>query len=291
MNVIFLQDEKYPVLLRELKDAPKQLYYKGRWDETIFENCLAVVGSRQMTAYGRQVVEKIVGEAAAAGLTIVSGFMYGVDAAAHKAALKAGGRTIAVMPCGIDLIHPEHQQDLYVEILDNKGLVISEYQGDAQPAYWTYPQRNRIVAGLSRAVLIVEAGEKSGSLITAGLAKKFGRKVFVVPGPITSQNSKGIMRLMRQGAAPVADAEDILKYYRKESKSGPEAKIIRDRKDIRNVNRSEGEILDILQREPMHIDDLARALARPASELGTILSLLELRGLIRREGPKYYPFN
>ena len=289
MNVIFLQDEKYPVLLRELKDAPKQLYYKGRWDETIFENCLAVVGSRQMTAYGRQVVEKIVGEAAAAGLTIVSGFMYGVDAAAHKAALKAGGRTIAVMPCGIDLIHPEHQQDLYVEILDNKGLVISEYQGDAQPAYWTYPQRNRIVAGLSRAVLIVEAGEKSGSLITAGLAKKFGRKVFVVPGPITSQNSKGIMRLMRQGAAPVADAEDILKYYRKESKSGPEAKIIRDRKGIRNVNRSEGEILDILQREPMHIDDLARALARPASELGTILSLLELRGLIRREGPKYYP--
>lgn len=289
MNVIFLQDEKYPVLLRELKDAPKQLYYKGRWDETIFENCLAVVGSRQMTAYGRQVVEKIVGEAAAAGLTIVSGFMYGVDAAAHKAALKAGGRTIAVMPCGIDLIHPEHQQDLYVEILDNKGLVISEYQGDAQPAYWTYPQRNRIVAGLSRAVLIVEAGEKSGSLITAGLAKKFGRKVFVVPGPITSQNSKGIMRLMRQGAAPVADAEDILKYYRKKSKSGAEAKIIRDRKGIRNVNRSEGEILDILQREPMHIDDLARALARPASELGTILSLLELRGLIRREGPKYYP--
>ena len=159
------------------------------------------------------MTEKLVTELAASGITIVSGFMYGIDAAAHKAALLAGGRTIAVMPCGIDLIHPEYQQDLYMEILNNKGLVISEYEGSRAPALWTYPQRNRIVAGLSKAVLIIEAGEKSGSLITANFAKKFGRKVFAVPGPITSENSKGIMQLIKEGAEAVSSAQDILREY------------------------------------------------------------------------------
>jgi len=213
-QAVTIDNKKYPELLKKIgKIAPKQLYYKGSWDSEIFKNCLAVVGSRRMTTYGRQVVEKIVGEAAAQGLTIVSGFMYGVDAASHKAALKVGGRTIAVMPCGIERIHPEYQQDLYVEILNSKGLVISEYEGDAQPAYWTYPQRNRIVAGLSKAALIVEAGERSGSLITAHLAQKFKRKLFVVPGPVTSENSKGIMQLIKEGATPIGSAKDILDFY------------------------------------------------------------------------------
>lgn len=182
MNLITISDNKYPKLLKEIgKDAPKKLYYKGKWDEKIFKNCLAVVGSRMMTAYGKRVVEQIVTEVAAAGLTIVSGFMYGVDAASHQAALKAGGRTIAIMPCGIDLIHPQYQQDLYVEILNNQGLIISEYEGTFLPVNWTYPRRNRIIAAMSQAVLIVEAGEKSGSLITANFAKKFGGRVFAVP--------------------------------------------------------------------------------------------------------------
>lgn len=215
-QVVIKGNKKYPKLLKKIgKDAPKQLYYKGSFDKEIFDNCLAVVGSRQMTTYGKRVVEQIVTPLSGAGVTIVSGFMYGVDAAAHKTAVQAGGKTIAVMPCGIDLIHPEYQQDLYMEILNNNGLVISEYEGNMQPSNWTYPRRNRIVAGLSKAVLIVEAGLKSGSLITANFAKKFGRKIFVVPGPITSENSKGIMQLIKEGATPISKVEDILDYYKK----------------------------------------------------------------------------
>lgn len=293
MNVITLQDKNYPALLRKIgKDAPKQLYYKGNWPfdtaqgkDDIFENCLAVVGSRQMTTYGRHVTEKIVGEAAAQGLTIVSGFMYGVDAESHKAALSVGGRTIAVMPCGIDLIHPEYQQDLYVEILNNKGLIVSEYEGEMQPVNWTYPKRNRIVAGLSKAVLIVEAGEKSGSLITGNFAKKFKRKIFVVPGPITSENSKGIMQLIKEGATAISSAEDILKYYRINHLKRV-SKIDGGRASINGG--VEQEIINQLQKEALDIDTISRSLRVSAAELGTILSLMQLKGFVKKENNKYY---
>jgi DNA processing protein len=283
-QVITKDNKKYPKLLKKVgRDAPKQLYYKGSWDKDIFENCLAVVGSRRMTTYGKQVVEKIVGEVAAAGVTIVSGFMYGVDAAAHKAALKIGGRTIAVMPCGIDLIHPEYQQDLYVEILNNRGLVISEYEGNMQPVNWTYPRRNRIVAGLSKAALIVEAGEKSGSLITANFAKKFKRKVFVVPGPITSENTKGIMQLIKDGAEVVGFGKDILDYYKITASGTSQPKGL-----IQDLGGLEKEIAKRLQSEPLEIDAIARIFGIPAAKIGTTLSLMELRGLIKQEGGKYH---
>ena len=304
MNVVTINDKKYPKLLKKIgKDAPKQLYYKGNWDKDIFENCLAVVGSRRMTTYGKQVVEKIVTQLSGAGITIVSGFMYGVDAAAHKAALLAGGRTIAVMPCGIDLIHPEYQQDLYAEILNNKGLVVSEYEGNMGPALWTYPQRNRIVVGLSKAALIIEAAEKSGSLITANWAKKFERKVFVVPGPITSENSKGIMQLIKEGATPVSSAEDILEFYcsspvfsSRFTPEGPYAsRKIQDSRAPHDFKISfseltpiEQQIIDRLRREPLEVDTLARILGISASELGTTLSLMQLRGLIKQESNRYY---
>jgi len=301
-KVITLQDKKYPRLLKEIKDPPKKLYYKGNWDSEIFENCLAVVGSRQMTSYGRRVVQDIVSQLAAAGLTIVSGFMYGIDAASHKACLRAGGRTIAVMPCGIDLIHPEDQKDLYLEILNNKGLVISEYEGGFLPGLWTYPQRNRIVAGLSKAALIVEAGLKSGSLITANFAKQFGRKVFAIPGPITSETSKGTLQLLKEGAILVTSAQDILEYYplRKRNFSNrfpltaPYPPSLRSGgpPDSRNLFSSlpllEKQILEQLQREPLDIDTLARSLGIPASKLGTILSLMQLKGFIQQEAGKYH---
>lgn len=281
-GVIKVEDKKYPKLLRKIgKEAPKQLYYKGSWSDEIFENCLAVVGSRRMTSYGRQVTERIVGEVAAAGITIVSGFMYGIDAQAHKAALKVGGRTIAVMPCGIDLIHPEYQRDLYQEILNNNGLVISEYEGDRQPELWTYPQRNRIVAGLSKAVLVVEAGEKSGSLITANWARKFGRKLFAVPGPVTSEVSKGTLQLIREGAGMVTSSQDILRYYKKDKQ------VVLEPKEIK-ASGMEGKILDQLRREPMDIDDLSRSLGIPVQTLGTILSLMQLKSIIRQDSNKYY---
>jgi len=292
MNIITLNDKKYPKLLKKIgKAAPKQLYYKGAWDENIFENCLAVVGSRQMTSYGKRAVEQIVTEAAASGITIVSGFMYGVDAMAHQAALNAGGKTIAVMPCGIDLIHPEYQQDLYSEILNNNGLVISEYEGTMQPANWTYPKRNRIVAGLSKACLVVEAGEKSGSLITASFAKKYKRKIFAVPGQIFSENSKGIFQLIKEGAKMLTSAKEILNFFNitgalcfpGASTKGGSTKL--------KIDGVEGKILAHLKNEPLEVDVLARDFNLPVAEVGTILSLMQLKGFICQEGNKYRPNN
>ncbi|MBI2626482.1 MAG: DNA-protecting protein DprA [Candidatus Nealsonbacteria bacterium] len=285
MNVINIDDKKYPQLLKKIgKDAPKQLYYKGAWDDDIFKNCLAVVGSRRLTSYGRQVTERLVTEIAALGITIVSGFMYGGDATAHKAAVKAGGRTIAVMPCGIERIHPEYQQDLYVEILNNNGLIISEYEGDQMPVNWMYPRRNRIVAGLSRATLVIEAGLKSGTLITANLAKKFGRKIFAVPGPITSEVSKGTSQLLKEGAALVTSAKDILDFF---GVSG--LRSLASKKEAKLPGGDiEQKIIEQLKRESMEIDALARSFNMPVSKISAILSIMQLRGLIRQEGSKYY---
>ncbi len=283
-NKITLNDARYPKALKVLgRDAPKQLYYKGNWDSDIFENCLAVVGSRKMTVYGRQVVRKLVLEIASRGITIVSGFMYGIDAEAHKAALDVGGKTIAVMPCGIDIIHPEYQVKLYDEILKNQGLVISEYEGNSLPANWTYPRRNRIVAGLSKAVMVVEAGERSGSLITANFARKFKRKIFAVPGPLTSVLSKGINQLIKQGAEVVTGVGDVLEFFGKSFTKCATPSVV-------HFTQIEKRIVQELQKEPMEIDLLSRSLNISAAETGKILSFMELKRVIYKERGKYYVY-
>lgn len=289
-NIIRKGQKEYPALLRELGDAPKQLYYKGNWDTKLFEKCLAVVGTRRMTSYGRRVTEELVGEIASQGITIVSGFMYGIDATAHKAALRVGGKTIAVMPCGIDMIHPADQADLYKEVIDSGGLVISEYEGNFKPLLWTYPKRNRIVAGLSQATLVVEAGEKSGSLITANFAKKYKRKLFAVPGPLTSSVSVGIMQLIREGASVATSARDILGFYDIKSE-------IRNSKFETNSNVQnskfqtiEGRILEQLRREPLESDQLARTLEIGIAQLGAALSTMQLSGIITEENGKYHAY-
>jgi len=287
-GIIKLNDSKYPALLNKIgKDVPKQLYYKG--DASLLSSdCLAVVGSRRMTTYGKQIVQKLVSQIVSNGITIVSGFMYGIDATAHKAAVDAGGRTIAVMPCGIDRVHPEYQIKLYSDILENNGLIISEYEGDAQPAYWTYPKRNRIVAGLSKAVLVIEAGEKSGSLITAHMAKKFGRKLFATPSPITSILSFGTNGLIKEGKAIMAtEAEDILKFYNKKDK------IICDRLSLSQNNSCDRlslsqVIMQELQAEPTEINNLARKLNVSIPEISKLVSLMEIKGQINKENNKYY---
>lgn len=285
-KVITIKDEKYPALLRKIgKEAPEKLYYKGNWNEQIFENCLAVVGSRHLTSYGRKMTEQLVTEIVAGGVTIVSGFMYGGDEAAHKATVEVGGRTIAVMPCGIDMIHPEYQEELYNEILENNGLIISEFEGSFPPAPWTYPKRNRIVAGLSKAVLIVEAGLNSGSLITAEFAKKFGRKIFTVPGPLTSEVSKGTAQLIKEGANVATEAADILKYY---GMSLAKPGLARAKPGLAQMDKLEKEIIEQLQKEPLEVDTLARLLGMSVSKIGTTLSLMQLKGFINQEGGKYY---
>jgi len=291
MNIVNLEDKNYPKLLKKIgRDAPKKLYYKGFWDEKIFGDCLAVVGSRHLTIYGKQVTEKLVTEIAASGITIVSGFMYGGDTAAHGAAVKAGGRTIAVMPCGIDLIHPEYQQELYAEILNNKGLIISEYKEKMQPSNWTYPRRNRIVAGLCQAILVVEAGLKSGSLITANFAKKFGRKIFAVPGPITSEVSQGTAQLLKEGADLAVSAKDILDFYKIKSQIlNLKSQTSSNDQNSDTADSVERRIMERLRREPLDIDTLSRAFSVTTASLGVTLSLMQLRGLIYQDGPKYYP--
>ncbi len=214
---IKIDSEKYPSLLAKTKNPPRRLRYRGAFDENIFQSTLAVVGSRKATGYGRVVTEKLVQELAKEGTTIVSGFMYGIDALAHRAALSVGGRTIAVMPCGVDVIHPEYQKSLFYEI-EKKGLILSEFEDDFPPDKWTYPKRNRIVVGLSVATLVIEAAERSGSLISASFAKDYGRAVFAVPGEITSGVSRGTNKLIKKGAKIVTCAEDISYFFREKNK-------------------------------------------------------------------------
>ncbi len=281
-KVIDIENKEYPELLKKIKDPPKKLYYKGDWNSEIFENCLAVVGSRRMTTYGKRVAEQLVTKIAVTGITIVSGFMYGIDATAHRAALMSRGRTIAVMPCGANIIHPAYQEKLYNDILENKGLIISEFEDDFPPDIWTYPKRNRIVAGLSKTALIIEAGAKSGSLITANFAKEYGRKVFAVPGPITSSNSVGIIQLLKEGASIASSAKDVLEYYNLKSPD-----LIANRKNS-NFGELEKKILLQLKQEPLEIDVLARTFGMSAPKIGTTLSLMQLQGFISKQGNKYY---
>ena len=280
-GVINIEAEGYPPLLKTIDNPPQQLYYRGHWDKNIFENCLAVIGSRRMTNYGQVATERIVKEVATAGVTIVSGFMYGVDATAHQAALDGGGRTIAVMPCGVNIIHPAYQKKLYNDILQNRGLIISEFTNDFPPDKWTYPKRNRIVAGLSQASFVVEAAQKSGSLITARLAQKYQRKLFALPGPITSKVSEGTNNLLKNGASLVTSSKDILKFYGKkvalQKKSSPAS-----------LQKIEKDILVLLEREPMEIDELSRNFEISVSQIGTTLSLMAMKGLITQKGRKYF---
>lgn len=282
-GVMKIDNPKYPSLLRQINSAPQKLYYKGNWDNSIFENCLAVVGTRCITSYGKQITNKLVSEIASTGLTVVSGFMYGVDAVAHKAALNVGGRTIAIMPCGIDMIHPAHQRNLYYEILENNGLIISEFEGNFSPALWTYPKRNRIVAGLSKAAMVVEAASKSGSLITANFARVYKRKVFAVPGPLTSSLSEGTLGLIKEGAIMVISAKDILAYYGLDS-----SKSLANSRQFLNLSKLEVSIIAKLKQEPASIDDLSHSLEIAVSKIGTALSLLQLRGVLLEEEGKYY---
>lgn len=292
VSTVSLNDPEYPRLLKEVKNPPDILYYKGAWDSTIFDRCLAVVGSRRMTKYGRQITEKLVSEIAYAGITIVSGFMYGIDATAHKAALDAGGRTIAVMPCGIEMIHPGYQKELYEEILAKKGLVVSQFEGIYPPAVWTYPKRNIIVAGLSAATLVVEASLGSGSLITSDIAKVYNRQLFAVPGPLTSHFSQGTLQLIKEGAVMVLNAQDVLKTYRMESIDRPlsttnEEKNLNTR-HFSNLSLSEKTILDKLELEAMGIDRLSRLTGISIPALGSTLSLMQIKGLLYKEEARYY---
>lgn len=278
---IALQDKEYPELLREIKNPPYVLYGRGQVpDSTWFEKSIAVVGARKTTEYGRQVTKLLTNELALNDFTIVSGLALGVDAISHMAALENGGKTIAVLGCGVDCCNPAENQSLYNSILENGSCIVSEFPLGMNPARWTFPARNRIIAGLAQAVLVTEGAEDSGSLITAEFALKFNRKVFAVPGPITSSMSKGPYKLISKGAKLVTSAQDILKSITgTTSTTGIKGKKVS--KVSKGETKEEQKILDLLQNESLHFDEIIRKTKLKSSELGSLLSLMEIKGMIK----------
>jgi len=279
---IEFSDKQYPEALKKIKKPPKQLYFRGRWNKDIFTDCLAVVGARKITRYGESVVENLIPNLVRAGLTIVSGFMYGVDGKAHKICLQNKGKTIAVLGCGLDILYPVLNDKLYTEILENDGLVMSEYERKVKPELWTFPQRNRIVAGLSKGVLVVEGGEKSGSLITARIGFDQEKPVMAVPGAINSSMSAGTNWLIRNGAIAVVKAEEILEELEMILPRGAIGDFASGR-----LNKEEQKIVDELEREELDVDELARKLKMGVAETGALLSLMSLKQLVKEKNGKY----
>lgn len=289
VNFLILTDEKYPKLLREISDPPFVLYIKGKpsansgdkWD---ISRSIAVVGTRKITNYGREVTRLIVGELVASGLTIVSGLAIGVDSAAHEAAIEAAGRTIAVLGCGVDCCNPRNNQFLYDKIVAGNGVVVSEMPLGHFALKGLFPARNRIISGLSLGVLVVEGAQDSGALITARNAGEQGREVFAVPGPITSSLSVGPAELIKKGAKLVTRASDIL-----EELNIPTSSRLRGiSKKVEDVTPEEEKLLKILENEDRHFDEIVRISAMETSKVGSLLSLMEIKGMVRNIGNNVY---
>lgn len=261
----------------------KTLHFRGVDPNTINKNSVAIVGSRQMTRYGRDVVDKFVADFVGNGITTISGFMYGVDTEVASKTIEYGGRHIAVFGCGLNHIYPPENKKLYDKILESGGSIVSEYDDSAKPSIWKFPQRNKVVVSLaSLGVLVIEAGENSGSLVTVKIAKKMGKKVWAVPGPINSRVSVGCNELIKSGDARMAvGVADILGYSVKRIASS--LKQIPD-----NLTIGEQKIFKIIQLEPMEIDEIARKLELSVVEIGTTLSIMGIKGLVTENGGKYF---
>jgi DNA processing protein len=263
------RDADYPPLLRAIHDPPAGIFVRGAAGmEVLRRPAAAVVGARSCSPYGAQVARMIGRELAVAGLVVVSGLARGVDGEAHRGALDSGGVTVAVLGCGIDRDYPASHRELAARIRAT-GLVVSEYPPGVEPAPWRFPARNRIVAGLAGATVVVEAREKSGALITADLALEEGREVFAVPGEITSALSDGTNALLRLGATPLTSAADALEHFGLAPAAGAEAE----------VGDVAAAVLARLRDGPLGADELARATGLAAEAVAVALSELELSGI------------
>lgn len=278
IKFLTLQDQEYPQLLAQIKNPPFVLYVKGKLDFSKLEEykTIAVVGTRNITAYGKQVTSFIVQELASANCIIVSGLAIGVDSYAHSVTLDHDGKTIAVLGSGVDYCTPRANISLYNKILATGGAIVSEVPPGQEPTKGSFPSRNRIIAGLSTAVVVTEGAEDSGSLITAENSFLNKRKVFAIPGPITSVYSKGPNSLLAKGAIPVTAARDILQALA--IPSAPRTK------KIQSDTPEEQAIIDLLQNGQIHIDELIKRMSAPPSQIGTILSMMEMKGYIRNCG-------
>lgn len=283
IQLLLLSSPEYPKLLREIPNPPYVLYYKGKSDFNS-RPMISVVGSRKYSEYGFRVAEGLVRDLAKAGIIIVSGMALGIDALAHRAALENNGKTIAVLGNGLDRenIYPKNNFNLSREICQN-GALISDYPVGTPAGIGTFPARNRLIAGMSLGTLIIEAGEKSGTLITAGLALEFNREVFAVPGPIYSSQSFGTNKLIQSGAKLITSANDILEEIGMEE-------IKQERKEIppEETNPEEKILLKILTHEPIYIDNLARLSKLETRLISSTLSMMEIKGWVKNIGGQNY---
>ena len=281
VKVFTYKDSGYPSRLREIYDYPPLIYVRGSLlpeDEW----CLAVVGTRRATVYGRQVTEEIVTDLAQSKITIVSGLARGIDSVAHQAALAAGGRSIAIFACGLDVVYPSENANLARNIMQ-QGALISEYPPGTRPKADNFPRRNRIMSGLSLGVLVVEAGETSGAMITAHMALEQNREVFAIPGSILSPASRGTNHLIQEGAKLVRDYTNILE----ELNLMTVARQMEMREAI-PASDTESLLLKHLSAEPTHVDEVCRNSGLPVSTVSSTLAMMELKGLIKQLGPMSY---
>jgi DNA processing protein len=291
-DLLVLDDGAYPQLLREIADPPITLYVRGRWAECLEAPCLGVVGSRRCSTYGQNVASMLSRDLASRGVTIVSGLARGIDAAAHRGALEAGGRTVAVLGTGLDEIYPRDHRKLAEEILERGGALVTQFPLGTPPVAENFPYRNRIISGLSLGVLVVEAAENSGSLITARLAMEQNREVFAVPGNVTSRNSFGTNYLIKSaGAKLVQQWQDVAAEFPPDLAARmlpPETKGAgagRPQKAPEPPDLSDDErtLLALLSPdEPAHIDALAEKSGLAVSELAGLLLNLEMRDAVRQ---------
>jgi len=287
MDVVTLTSSNYPELLKNICDPPVCLYVKGKLRAD--ELSVAVVGSRRASGYGITVAKKISGELALCNICIVSGMARGIDTAAHMGALSVKGRTIAVLGCGLDRVYPPENKKMMEQIIEY-GAVISEYPPGAEPAPHHFPVRNRIVSGMSVGVLVVEAGERSGSLITAQLALEQGRDVYALPGNVISVNSKGTNKLIQDGAKLVTSVQDILDELHWYECFGMKSVLDfeSERKSKLNIDTDEKSVIELLSLESLHIDEIQKKLSISMPLLHSILLSLEMKGLIKLEpGGRY----
>lgn len=283
IKTIKISDKNYPLSLKKIPFAPKVIYVKGKISSN--ENCFAIVGTRLCSPYGKQIALEIANHLTNAGLTIVSGLAYGIDTWAHKAAIQAKKRTIAVLGTGLQdkSIYPQENLDLSKQIINYGGCLISEFPPETPGYKSNFPARNRIISGLCLGVLVVEAKQKSGALITANWAKKQNKKLFAIPGPIHSQNSKGPHYLIKNGAILVESANDILKALNQKN-----LKLFVSASEADTKIPEENLILQVLKEKPLHIEKIIEKTNLPAQKVCSMLSIMEINNIITNLGGNIY---
>ncbi|MFA4966947.1 MAG: DNA-processing protein DprA [Candidatus Margulisiibacteriota bacterium] len=292
IRIFSVEDNGYPFLLKQIHDPPPVIYVKGDLLEKD-KNAIAIVGTRIASRYGLNTAKQFAFELASLGITVISGMALGIDAAAHEGALDAGGRTIAVLGCGVDRIYPPENSELYSKIIEKGGAIVSEYPIGFPHDKWTFPQRNRIISGLSLGVIIIEGGYKSGAMITAKVALEQGREVFAVPQNIDSELGRGPHWLIKQGAKLVESVDDVLDELKFQipnlktcperiegSQTNPKSQLQKTRPE--NLSTEEEKIYNVLSATPKHFDQITISCGLSVQQVASLLTMLEIKKIVHQ---------